>query len=124
MKNHGQLFCHPVAGSAKVRQRKKFLAACRVTWWDKDGGRTMVARCGTVNSEWETRKADVWEIRTGHLGNLKQLGGLQSGILGGICSPEPQSCVWCGNQPLFKCAAKMQYRQFKVGKWESRHVKN
>ncbi|KAJ7896482.1 hypothetical protein B0H13DRAFT_1885191 [Mycena leptocephala] len=50
----------------------------------------------------------VGKQESGQVGNLKQLGGLWHGILGGICSPEPQSCV---------C-------QFEAGKQESGHLGN
>jgi hypothetical protein len=76
----------------------------------------LLARRSTVSSKWEGGKAGTWEIETRDIGNLKQLSGLQCGILDGICSLEPHSCVLCVNQPPFKFAAKMWYTQFKVGK--------
>ncbi|KAJ7891950.1 hypothetical protein B0H13DRAFT_1886976 [Mycena leptocephala] len=66
------------------------------------------------------------------LGNLKQFGRLWHGILGGICSPdpegcfhpEPQSCVQCANWPPFKFATKRWYSHFEAGKQESGHLGN
>ncbi|KAJ7888229.1 hypothetical protein B0H13DRAFT_1888478 [Mycena leptocephala] len=64
--------------------------------------------------------------------NARQFTRLWHGILGGICSPEAQSCVWlepqscvqCANQPPFKFATKRRYSHFEVGKRESRQVGN
>jgi hypothetical protein len=65
---------------------------------------------------------EVGKQESRQLGNLKQFSRLWRGILGGICSPEPQSCVRCVNQPPLKFPAKMRYSQFKVGRWESGHL--
>jgi hypothetical protein len=67
----------------------------------------------TTKMRYSRFEAEKWA--SGQAGNLKQFSGLQEGIWGGICSPEPMSCVLCVNQPLFKFAAKMQYSQFEVG---------
>ncbi|KAJ7896481.1 hypothetical protein B0H13DRAFT_1885190 [Mycena leptocephala] len=65
---------------------------------------------------------EVGKQESRQLGNLKEFSRLWRGILGGICSPEPQSCVQCVNQPPLKFPAKMRYSQFKVGRWESGHL--